>query len=99
MDVDRGMNVVLDQPLREHDGILEVVSVPRHEGNDHVRAERELAHFRGGAVGEHVANRNRLPLDRKSTRLNSSHVSISYAVFCLKKKIMIVPDTAEQHAT
>src|SRR5699024_12096098 len=26
-----------------------------------------------------------LPADRKSTRLNSSHVSISYAVFCLKK--------------
>ena len=25
-------------------------------------------------------------LDRKSTRLNSSHVKISYAVFCLKKK-------------
>src|SRR5438067_8512540 len=28
----------------------------------------------------------RSSLDRKSTRLNSSHVSISYAVFCLKKK-------------
>src|SRR5690606_25419079 len=28
-------------------------------------------------------------LDRKSTRLNSSHVKISYAVFCLKKKINI----------
>src|SRR5690242_21608143 len=27
-----------------------------------------------------------LRLDRKSTRLNSSHMSISYAVFCLKKK-------------
>src|SRR5438874_10764514 len=27
-----------------------------------------------------------LALDRKSTRLNSSHVEISYAVFCLKKK-------------
>src|SRR5690348_17665564 len=27
------------------------------------------------------------PIDRKSTRLNSSHPSISYAVFCLKKKI------------
>src|SRR5690625_5802023 len=27
-----------------------------------------------------------LALDRKSTRLNSSHVAISYAVFCLKKK-------------
>src|SRR5207253_10888154 len=30
--------------------------------------------------------RLRLCLDRKSTRLNSSHVAISYAVFCLKKK-------------
>src|SRR5690606_40671733 len=29
---------------------------------------------------------NRTLLDRKSTRLNSSHVKISYAVFCLKKK-------------
>src|SRR5437868_12987416 len=28
----------------------------------------------------------RIRIDRKSTRLNSSHVSISYAVFCLKKK-------------
>src|SRR5437773_7652080 len=26
------------------------------------------------------------PVDRKSTRLNSSHITISYAVFCLKKK-------------
>src|SRR5439155_16128801 len=36
------------------------------------------------------AQRQRLgegpPQDRKSTRLNSSHVAISYAVFCLKKK-------------
>src|SRR5690625_6288802 len=29
---------------------------------------------------------NGILLDRKSTRLNSSHVAISYAVFCLKKK-------------
>src|SRR5256885_3052934 len=29
-----------------------------------------------------------LPLDRKSTRLNSSHLVISYAVFCLKKNIL-----------
>src|SRR5437868_13673445 len=29
--------------------------------------------------------------DRKSTRLNSSHVSISYAVFCLKKKKILLP--------
>src|SRR3712207_6960082 len=30
------------------------------------------------------------PLDRKSTRLNSSHANISYAVFCLKKKIKLI---------
>src|SRR5438105_7777255 len=30
-------------------------------------------------------------VDRKSTRLNSSHEWISYAVFCLKKKIKLVP--------
>src|SRR3712207_9279538 len=30
--------------------------------------------------------RSRSPPDRKSTRLNSSHANISYAVFCLKKK-------------
>src|SRR3712207_7352732 len=30
------------------------------------------------------------PLDRKSTRLNSSHANISYAVFCLKKKNEII---------
>src|SRR4051812_49838930 len=29
--------------------------------------------------------------DRKSTRLNSSHMSISYAVFCLKKKKLLTP--------
>src|SRR5699024_12176829 len=34
-----------------------------------------------------------LARDRKSTRLNSSHVSISYAVFCLKKKKYTVIDT------
>src|SRR2546422_1103403 len=32
--------------------------------------------------------------DRKSTRLNSSHGYISYAVFCLKKKIYIICSTA-----
>src|SRR6266480_5192150 len=36
-------------------------------------------------AGEQLIGRLR-PADRKSTRLNSSHMSISYAVFCLKKK-------------
>src|SRR5207253_8941517 len=33
--------------------------------------------------------------DRKSTRLNSSHVAISYAVFCLKKKMMRYAECVE----
>src|SRR5690349_22522287 len=37
-------------------------------------------------VGGAMRLRNNLEIDRKSTRLNSSHVEISYAVFCLKKK-------------
>src|SRR5437868_11253223 len=37
--------------------------------------------------GEEGRPARRADRDRKSTRLNSSHVSISYAVFCLKKKI------------
>src|SRR5438876_3490754 len=34
--------------------------------------------------------------DRKSTRLNSSHPSISYAVFCLKKKIIAITNQATE---
>src|SRR5256885_2673470 len=41
----------------------------------------------GHAVGSANADdTDQLCLDRKSTRLNSSHLVISYAVFCLKKK-------------
>src|SRR5436309_5475302 len=42
----------------------------------------------GLSIGRLEAALKRKPrgLDRKSTRLNSSHVKISYAVFCLKKK-------------
>src|SRR3712207_7435812 len=38
----------------------------------------------GGARGEEESDE--IQTDRKSTRLNSSHANISYAVFCLKKK-------------
>src|SRR5690625_5443799 len=37
-------------------------------------------------TGRTTSSRNSWDRDRKSTRLNSSHVAISYAVFCLKKK-------------
>src|SRR5258705_5756671 len=39
-----------------------------------------------GGVEGNQAHRARRTRDRKSTRLNSSHLGISYAVFCLKKK-------------
>src|SRR5688500_19284778 len=42
-----------------------------------------------GGEGDERRHRARVQrLDRKSTRLNSSHLVISYAVFCLKKKII-----------
>src|SRR2546426_7537081 len=44
--------------------------------------DREI-HVHGRVVQERIQNDTR---DRKSTRLNSSHLVISYAVFCLKKK-------------
>src|SRR5437588_4194464 len=58
-------------------------------------AVREL--HRHVALGRHIVHRHApppriaLPLDRKSTRLNSSHTVISYAVFCLKKKKKKIP--------
>src|SRR5438477_6082939 len=45
------------------------------------RSAGRIAVHRRLREGPHLAR-----LDRKSTRLNSSHMSISYAVFCLKKK-------------
>src|SRR5207249_10075763 len=60
---------------------------PRSERDRRLQAER------GGGAARRRADRGRRgraargsAADRKSTRLNSSHVSISYAVFCLKKK-------------
>src|SRR5690348_18187658 len=58
----------------------------RHlEVGEHRLAELQL--HPGAALGDLQRGLDRVgPVDRKSTRLNSSHPSISYAVFCLKKK-------------
>src|SRR5947209_9076052 len=55
--------------------LLEVVDLAVEDDPDAPVLVRER--LRGGVAQ---------PLDRKSTRLNSSHANISYAVFCLKKK-------------
>src|SRR5256885_8332882 len=44
----------------------------------------------GGTWRNRLGARGRLARDRKSTRLNSSHLVISYAVFCLKKNRRII---------
>ena len=55
VDVDRAEHVVLDEALRDDDRVLEVEALPRHERDEQVRAERELAGVRRRAVGDDVA--------------------------------------------
>src|SRR5207248_9641899 len=56
-------------------------------GSDRADAASVRRAARGGGAGRHCRGADRpLVEDRKSTRLNSSHRTISYAVFCLKKK-------------
>src|SRR5436305_15232066 len=79
-DVGCQVATVLDKPLEPAFEIGEPLQEFGLKGLN--RKERDQAdhgtdlHRRAFAIGE----------DRKSTRLNSSHVRISYAVFCLKKK-------------
>src|SRR5690625_812440 len=51
---------------------------------DDIEAEWKTTHFDFHSIDNNLLKLD--ILDRKSTRLNSSHVAISYAVFCLKKK-------------
>src|SRR5690242_21532595 len=70
----------LDEASGESSAGIGVLAVIDGEGEE-IDA---LARFRVS----HGRSENNV-LDRKSTRLNSSHMSISYAVFCLKKKKQI----------
>src|SRR2546427_6358330 len=54
-------------------------------GQDEIPDAAEVAHTQPKGVA-HRLHLDRARRDRKSTRLNSSHSQISYAVFCLKKK-------------
>src|SRR5690606_41671269 len=56
-----------------------------HAGGWPGHCDDDAAHHGGRGVA--------LCLDRKSTRLNSSHVKISYAVFCLNKKSKVISST------
>src|SRR5690625_3408551 len=62
---------------------FEVVVVTQNVDDLHEKAEnKNIIHLHGELLKAR---------DRKSTRLNSSHVAISYAVFCLKKKTKLIP--------
>src|SRR3712207_7942158 len=73
-------------PLDERDDAVEQAARKGpHEdrGPDEVELEGAV---RGGDTEADPLRGRAEELDRKSTRLNSSHANISYAVFCLKKK-------------
>ena len=62
VDVDGGINVLLDHLLGDHDGVLEVVAVPRHERDQHVAAQGQLALVSVRTVCQHVAHFDLLTL-------------------------------------
>src|SRR5688572_8402199 len=71
------------------DGGAPDLSVPDlHQGQDLLLlvAQRNHQPSAGGQLFQQGRRHHRGGRDRKSTRLNSSHSQISYAVFCLKKK-------------
>src|SRR5438477_3600929 len=72
--------------LSLHDALpISHLNFPAVEVAEHADTRvRDL--FQNVGRPDSAASRSRRPTDRKSTRLNSSHMSISYAVFCLKKK-------------
>src|SRR5256885_8055288 len=70
--------------VAEHRRFLEVGNLQSHEAPERHRACR----LRG--IERDIVEKE----DRKSTRLNSSHLVISYAVFCLKKKTSFPPAPA-----
>src|SRR5690606_39845787 len=58
----------------------------QHDEDENGQHQQRLAPPITAGIGQYGAEGVGSPEDRKSTRLNSSHVKISYAVFCLKKK-------------
>ena len=60
-DVDGGVVVLLHHLLADENGVLEVVAAPRHERDEHVAPERELAELRARTVGEHLPLLHLLP--------------------------------------
>src|SRR5690625_5826443 len=75
---------------------LEMIGIPTRVQTSIEMRQVAEPYIRRKAI-RHLEKKRVVILDRKSTRLNSSHVAISYAVFCLKKKteinMMIQPES------
>src|SRR3712207_7218282 len=84
----------LFRSLRDRAGERQRGAGGRRGAADRGRDRDQRAHHRGRGV-QHgaVHGRGGDRRDRKSTRLNSSHANISYAVFCLKKKKITQPSS------
>ena len=55
LDMDRGEDVVAHDALGDEDGVLEVVAIPGHEGDQRILAQGQLAQLRRGTVADDVA--------------------------------------------
>src|SRR5690606_41365767 len=76
---------------RAHDELALLLAQARDVGDRRLQGHLHLGqrgnrHPKRELLVQHMILANVAVRDRKSTRLNSSHVKISYAVFCLKKK-------------
>src|SRR5438445_5702702 len=70
-----------------HGAFRHLHSFPTRRSSDLLKLPiSTIAPAPGAQAASSPSARNSLSPDRKSTRLNSSHANISYAVFCLKKK-------------
>src|SRR3989449_11331899 len=79
----------LPTPERAQQDLMILTQAPHVAGTaeDYKTAHYVLRQFREAGIDSSVVEYQvLLPIDRKSTRLNSSHGYIAYAVFCLKKK-------------
>src|SRR5688572_5528172 len=78
---------------------VRLLHVTRIEESEATLELRGGGHPRAAASRELGVAHEQLEPDRKSTRLNSSHSQISYAVFCLKKKKKIVSHLSQVHCS
>src|SRR3712207_8235957 len=72
-----------------YDQAVAVVLRDKKASTSYIQRRLQIGYNRAASLMERMEKEGIVGPDRKSTRLNSSHANISYAVFCLKKKTTI----------